>query len=886
MSLYGRITNIFRRHQVDETFDEELQTHIDEAIASGRSPEEIRRAIGSPLRHREESRSIRIAPWLDSLTSDIIFGFRQLKKNRVTSAAAILSLALAIGACTGAFRLIDATLFRPLPVANPERLYFAVFQYLDREGKLQESASFSYPLYREMRDAVRQDADLLAIGYASRNDITYGSDQDMEKAAIQNVSGSLFPAFGLKPALGRLLTPADDVTPGKHPYAVISHSYWTRRFGRNPSVIGKRLQGREHSLEIIGVLEEGFTGTEPGMIIDIFVPTMMNAEAINDSGWSWMRTWVQMKPGASVPSVRERLQATFTNHRRDRAKGLPSDMPREQLNSFLNAPLVMKSASSGASDLQGQYREALLILAVVVGLVLLIACANVANLMTAQAAARAKEMALRVSIGAGKWRLIQLVLVESALIAIAASLLGALFAWWSAPFVIAMLSRPNDPLQIVLDADWRVFGFGLTLATVVTFLFGLIPALRASGVKPSAALKGGEDPHQRRRLMNSLVAAQVAFCILVHFVAGLFMATFQKLSNQPVGFVAENLLLLNTVAKEGEQQPERWREIADGLRTVHGVEDIAVTAWPLMGGSGRNKSVRVAGRAPDNVPCYFLGVSPGFLRTMRIPLIDGRDFRPEDTIPRVDAQQQPHAGVAIVNEEFARHYFDGQSPLGRSFEMRFRNIGVPVQIVGYMRDSRYYDLREIMLPTVYLPMEPRRAQTLVVRISHDSPTLAPALRQEVSRLHPNFRVSDISTQTQLVRQWSVRERLLAALSLFFAGVALLLAAVGLYGVLHYSVLQRRREIGIRMALGARSLDVVRRISTEVFAMLVLGSAAGLAAGIASESFFKSLLFDVKATDWRMLAIPTMTLMLAAILAALPPIFRAVRIDPSEALRSE
>lgn len=517
---------------------------------------------------------------------------------------------------------------------------------------------------------------------------------------------------------------------------------------------------------------------------------------------------------------------------------------------------------------------------------LLIACANVANLMLAQAASRAREMALRISIGAGRWRLIQLVLIEGALIAVIASVLGALFAWWSAPFVIAMLPDRDNPTQLVMKADWRIFGFGFALAVMVTFLFGALPALRASGVKPITALKGGEDPRKGRRWMNSLIAVQVAFCMLVHFAAGLFVSTFRKLTEQPTGFTAENLLVLVTASKNTEQPANRWREVAQELRSNPGVKEVAMSDFALMFGFSWTSVIRIPGKEHGVIAPYVLGVSPGFLQTMRTPLIDGRDLRPEDPRPRVDENKHPQPGAVIVNEEFARQYFDGQNPVGRSFEMAQRDVWMRAQIVGYMRDARYLDLRERLRPVIYVPMEPRSWQSFIVRTSGDPLSLASSLRREVSRIQPDFRVTNATTQTVLVNKWSIRERLLAALSIFFAGVALILAAVGLYGVLHYSVLQRTREIGIRMALGAQAMSIVHRVSTEVLAMLLIGSIAGLVAGVASERFLKTLLFGVKTTDWQILAVPTLILMIAAILAALPAIIRAVRIDPAQALRSE
>ncbi|MEX2263773.1 MAG: ABC transporter permease, partial [Bryobacteraceae bacterium] len=527
MSLWSRIANGFRGDRLSREIDEEIESHIEAAIDEGRDPAEARRALGSSLRHREESRDIRLIAWLESLRADVVFGWRQLKKNKVTSAAAILSLALAIGACTSAFRLIDALLLRPLPVAGPERLYFVTSEEIRADGTPSSYKSSSYPLFRQMRAAVKDQAELLAMSYVQRVDLTYGSDQEMEKAHWQYVSGRMFGSFGLRPALGRLLTEDDDLRPAGHPYAVLSHDYWTRRFGQDPQAIGRTFRMGNDLYEIVGVVEQRFTGTEPGTVVDVFVPTMMHP-AVNRSGSHWLRTFAKLRPGVGVEQVRSRLSAPFRAFQEERARGF-TGMPRERLKSFVNQTVVLEPAPTGVSGMQEKNRLALAALGVLVALVLAIACANVANLMTARAAARAREMALRVSIGAGRGRLVQLVLVESAWIAFLAVAIGGLFAWWSAPFIVSMINPPDNPARLFLPADWRVLGFGLALALGVTFLFGLAPALRASGVKPATALKGGEDPHARRRLMHALIAVQVAFCFVVHFVGGLFVATYDRL---------------------------------------------------------------------------------------------------------------------------------------------------------------------------------------------------------------------------------------------------------------------------------------------------------------------------------------------------------------------
>jgi putative ABC transport system permease protein len=863
MSLWSRIGNPFRR-----------------------DPAEARRAFGSALRRREESRDIRLVPWLDSLRADAVFGWRQLMKRKAASAAAILSLALAIGSCTSAFRLIDALLLRPLPVANPERLYAVAFESRGVDGKTQKYDSCSYPMFRQMRTAAQGQAGLIAISYAERSDLTYGSDQEMEKAYRQFVSGWMFGAFGLRPALGRLLTENDDDKPGASPYAVLSYDYWTRRFGQNRNVIGRTFQMGDTHFEIAGVAPESFTGTETGIVTDIFLPmAMKNPRTLASPNNFWLRTMVQLKPGVAAEPLHQMLIATYRAVEQERAKNFSAiERRREQAR---QEKLLLEPAGSGRSNLQRYYRSALAALGILVALVLLIACANVANLMTAQAAARAREMALRISIGATRWRLTQLVLMESIWLAFAAAAIGGLFAWWAAPFIIGMIDSPDNPARLVLPADWRVLGFGLALALGVTFVLGLGPALRASAVRPASVLKGGEDPHARRRLMHALIAVQIAFCFVVHFAAGLFSTTFDRLSHQPTGFSAERVLNLEAVAQR-PQPPVYWEQALDRLRAVPGIEAAALTVWPLMSGESAIGYISINGAPPSEVYSDFLNVSPGWMDTMRIPILDGRDFRAGDAYPT----------VAIVNQAFAKQYFDGENPLGKWFEkVGPGDVRSRFQVVGFVRDARSRDdVRLPIGPMAYVPFQaidakgaflPNGRGTFVVRTASANPlALASILRREVPKARAEIRVNNIRTQTEIDQAHTVRERLLAMLGVFFAGIALLLAGVGLYGVLDYSVLLRRKEIGIRMAIGAQAGGIARLVAVDVLSMVAAGALAGVALGLASARYIESLFFQVKATDPAMLAIPTVTIVAAALLAALPAVIHAVRIDPVSMLRSE
>jgi predicted permease len=878
MPLWSRIVNVFRSERLTREIDEEIQSHIEEAIEQGRDPAEIRKAFGSPLRQREASRDARLLVWLDSLRADAIFGWRQLTKRKVTSAAAILSLGLAIGACTGAFRIIDALLLRPLPVNEPERLYVLAFEGIRDDGKLATSYSCPYPMFRRMRAAVRGETELLAISGVGRDDLTYSTDSEMEKAYVQYVSGWMFDSFGIRPALGRLFTENDDLIPGAIAVAVLSYDYWSHRFGQDPNVIGRTFRFGKDLYAIVGVAGRGFTGTEPGTMVDVWVPTMMNS-MVEEPNSNWFRTLVKLKRVIPSDPVRERLRAVFRAFRNEQAKRWVG-APKRAVENFINQKLLLEPAASGSSDMQHDYRHVLIALGVLVLLVLLIACANVANLMTAQAASRAREMALRVSIGAGPWRLVQLVFIEGAWLGLFSGAIGGFLARWSAPWLVSRINPPDRPARLALPADWRVLGFSLALTFGVMLLFTLAPALRAAGVKPASTLKGG-NPHTRCKMMHTLIALQSAFCFYVILAASLYVATFDRLSHQTTGFSAERLLNVGIVAQR-DQPAEFWEQVVAHVRQIRGVETAALSGFALMSGTGWNRFISIEGGRSSQEPIWLVNVSPGWLAAMRIPLIDGRDFRPEDTSPK----------VAIVNRAFAKRYFPGRNPIGKSFGNG--DGKQPQKIVGVVGDARYTDMRGPIPPTAYVPFRsldpngpPRSTADLVVRTTTANPlVLASILRRELSRANPGLRVSNTLTQQELVDAQTLRERLLAMLALFFAAVALLLAGIGLYGVLEYSVHSRRREIAIRLAIGAPSADIARRITFAVFAMVLTGAASGLALGLGSARYLNTLLFQVKSTDLSSLAIPTSAMLATALAAALPAVFHAIATDPAETLRAE
>ena len=885
MSLWSRISNAARGERLNREIEEELRSHIEEAIASGRDPKEAHHAFGSALRAREASHSIRAAQRLESLLADARFGWRQLCRNKVTSAAAVLSLALGIGSCVAAFRLIDALLWRPLPIANASKLYVLSRKMVGLHGKPVEDDHWSTPDFNLMRDAAKDQADVIAISDADRIDITYSTENETEKVHVAYVSGNMFPLFGLEPALGRLLLAADDRGPGAGPYAVLSWDYWNHRFGRDPHILGRSLHIEGQTFEIIGVGPRDFTGTENGTVTDVFVPVSMSRFA-NQDNITWHRVFLMLKPGVHAGAALEPLRQHLSSVSRafdSKCSECLRGMTQAEIERYLDQKLVFHPAGAGISDLQKEYRRLLGALGLLVVLVLLIACVNVANMMTAQAAARAQEMALRISIGAGRRRLVQLILAQSALLALLASVLGAFFAAWAAPFVLSLVNPPDNPARLALTADWRVllFGFGLTI--LVVLLLGLLPALRASAVRPVAALKGGEDPHSPRRLMRGAIALQVAFCFLVLFLSSLFVTSFERLQNRPLGFSTDRILLLETVAGKG-QLPVVWNQTAEALRAVPGVESVAISGWPLLGRIRINSDIAISGAPPSPTPAFFLNVSPGWLSTMKIPLVSGRDFRQEDTSP----------GAAIVNETFAKTFFPGQDAIGRTFA---RGANRPLnKIVGVTRDIPDHDLREPNGAVFYVPFAgiddrsaptPEGFATFAIHTDAQNPlALANELRQLVAERHNGLRVSNITTELDLVRDQTVRERLIAMLAAFFGAVALLLAGIGLYAVLNYSVQQRRREIGIRMAIGSTRAGIVRIVTLDVFAMIALGGCAGATLGFSAARYVESLFYQVKATDADMIALPTCAILLAALVATLPAVLRALRTNPTEILRAQ
>jgi predicted permease len=891
VSWLSRLANVARRSRLDRDLDEEIRFHLEaraeELVKAGLSPAEARtRArlqFGNPLLLRESSRDIKSILPLDSIVRDIGYGVRLCRRHKIVTATAILSLSLAIGACTAAFSLIDALILRPLPVDDPQTL---IYLGVRGPGDTQDGLSFNYPLFGDLRAAGRPFVSLFALSDQDPEDAAFDDGGEPEKVYAQWISGDALPVLGVSPAAGRLLAAADDEQPGQHPVAVLSHDFWMRRFGRSPDVLGRWVTIRGKALQIVGVAQQGFTGVEPGIRTDLWAPTMMwDDQAISDPHMRWFRVWGRVHRGVEREQVQTVLQTVLTRFLREQAAARPQES-RERLEQIVAARLNLRSAAKGPSALRNDFARALSMLAGVTLLVLLIASSNVASLLIARAAARQREMALRVAIGAGRGRLVQQVLVESGLLALASCVLGALLAMATAPRIVTLLSTSRTPVHLDVQVDWRLLIFLAGAGTLITCLFGLVPAMRASAVSPGDALKSGTG-RQTARLgaFRPLVAAQVAFCVVVLVVAGLCLTSFVKLLRSGIGFDQHGLALVsvapapNAPVPERAEQLARWRRVLDEIVLIPEIDSASVSGWGLFEGSGRNKSVRVPNRAPDAYRPWYLPVSPGFLETMRIPLLAGRDFDWRDGQP-----DRPSA--VIVNASFARRYFPGQSPVGRRF---FRIDGgttlVPQEIVGLAGDAKYTSLREAAPPTVY-DLSPFEDQAVVqVRTRLEARAVADVLRQQLARTYPAMRVRDVTLQSTLVENTIVRDRVLALLSAFFSAVALLLVVVGLYGVLSYGVVRRTREIGIRRALGAQPLAVVALVLSDVLAMTAAGVLVGTAVAAFAVRFITEVLFDVRALNPGIAAGP-LALLVACTLAALVPAWRAIRIEPTTALRDE
>ena len=829
--------------------------------------------------------------WLESLFQDARFGVRILAKERGVTVAAVLSLSLAIGACTAAFSLIDALMLRPLPVPEPHRLVGFTYQPLRTlPGARREEDHFSYTLLERFRQAAGGQVELFGMTvWGPLQSAVFDNAGTLERVRAQWISGNGLATLGVRPTLGRLLTAADEQLDQKRSAAVLSYGFWMRRFGGNPAVLGRWMTMNRIEFQIVGVTGKSFSGVEPGYLTDLWVPLTTDASAriLLIPAYDRFVVCGRLKAGVHPEQVREVLQATFTNFRQEQAGNMLTYMslagtgggetPEEHVVRYVHTRLNVTLAAQGhATFLRWQFERPLWILAAVAGLVLLIACSNVANLLVARAAARGREMAMRAALGAGRLRLARQVLTESGLIAGAACVIGLAFALWIAPSIAGLMGTTEAPIYLDIHPDGRVLVFLALVGLLTTFLFGLAPA--------------------RMGVLRPLLAAQVGFSFMVLFVAGLLLISFEKLTSVDLGF-SKNVLLFNVDMRGpgsggpgprggvglGAQARALQGDLLDRLRRFPGVQAAGTSLFALMGGATTpiiSPPVRFPGRAPEPIRPRFLAVSPGFFATMQIPLVGGREFTAGDITPGVPT-------AVIVNQAFARQFFPGEDALGKRFERMVdddANYGAQ-EIVGVVRDSKYNNLRETSAPTIYQPAG-GVGSTVEVRTAGNPLAVAAALRQEIERVDPSLRVTGMTLESTRIDETILQERMLALLGGFFALVAVVLAAVGLNGVLSYAVVRRTKEIGIRVALGAPVSSVIRMVTGDVAVAVAIGVAGGLAGGFALARSLASLLFEVKPSDFGSVALPLASLLLASAVAAIPPAMRAAKVDPVVALRYE
>jgi predicted permease len=901
MSWISRIANAFRPGPAAAALDDELQFHLDQRIADlvrdglPRPEAELRarRQLGNRLSLRESSYDVKSAVWLGSLLRDFTFGRRMLAKHRTASLAAIASLALAIGACTAAFTLIDALVYRPLPLPAPRQL-IALAQvmpaYFSADNQPHESDTFSYPAYELLRDTARDRADLFAMRLSgglqpALFDDAAGAGENVRAEAI---SGRGFQILGVQPALGRLIQPDDDSLTGGHPAAVLSYAFWQRRFGASPSAIGRWVTLGRRQFQIVGIAAASFTGVQPGYLTDLWLPLWAAADPreLADPDGGGIAVWGRLHADAAPSQLREPLQAALTNFLRDRVRiNPPRNLRGDRIRQFTDAPLRIRDASSGRDSLfRQQFRRPLAILALICALLLLVACSNVANLMIARASARTAEMALRLSLGASRRRLTQQLLVESVQLASVACALGLLFAALVVPSIVVQLGPTEFPAWLDVDPGARTLAFAIGLSLLTAILCGAFPALRASAVAPGEALKAGGTQHSGRiGSLRWMLAAQVGFSVAVLFLSGLLLLSFRKLMAVDLGFARDNVVLFDLAPRHPENhRPDSGANLLEHLRHLPAVQAAGLSQQRPMGGALvwiMTPIIRLPGRANEAVRPVEAPVSEGFFRAMQIRWIAGRDFLPEEIAT--------HSPSVIVNQAFADKFCAAQNPIGQTFvKLTDDPDPVPQQIVGVVADIRYNNLREPEGPAIYSPLRDAAGATLNIRTASKAAPLIPWLRKEIETAAPTLTVRGSILLSSQIDNTTISERLLALLAGFFSIIALLLAGVGLYGVVNYAAVRRTREIGIRIALGARRWEVVRLTAAGTALPIIAGVALGAAAGLSLARYLASQLFAVKPADFWSLAAPVACILIAAAAAVLPPALRAASADPLIALRYE
>jgi predicted permease len=838
------------------------------------------------------------------LASDLRFAFRGLRRNPVFSTVAILSLALGIGANTAIFTLIDQIVLRKLPVKNPDELVM-LYQQGPHNGSNMGTRMHSYPIYQDYQRRAAPLAEVVCRRLVPAS-VSIGNHTERLEAEI--VSGNFFTMLGVQAAVGRVFNSRDDDQVYKgHPVVVLAYDYWVSRFARDPAVVGKKILVNDYPMTIVGVSAAGFAGIDPVRSPQIRVPILMKPVMLpeyeewlfgSDRRARWVQVFARLKPGYTVESAQGPLQGLFTQIRQYEAT-LPAakDWSTYSRQQFLKGRLLVEHAAMGFSGVRNDFSTALMVLMCMVGLVLLIACANVANLLIARAFMRQKEIAVRLSLGASRGRLVRQLLVESLVLSVLGGLAGVVLAIALTRGLLALVPSEGSPLLIRAEPDLRILSFTLVLTFITGLLFGLIPALRASRPDPWTVLKdtigsiagaGGS-----LFLRKGLVTAQVALSFLLLFGAGLFVRSLQNLKTTETGIALDNLVtfqLSPALSGYDDARAENfYRSLLERLRSAPGVQSAGRAAVSLLSGDEWDSSTSVEGHKPadgEDMQAFMNALSPGYFETMKIPILEGRDFTLNDPLPWDDVKAA-RPKVAIVNRKFAQHFFKGASAIGKRIGWGTGpETKLDITIVGVVADSLYEGPREGVRRQVFVPHHGKGSSVFYMRTHTGSAAAYGMIRNEVRQLDATLPVYALKTLEGQLDETLLTDRLVAMLAASFGFLAMLLASIGLYGVMAFVVARRTKELGIRMALGARPGSVVWLVMQEVLILLAIGLVVGIPSAMALGQLVSTQLYGIQPHD-PVIVVATMVLLsVVSAAAGLIPARRASQIDPIFALHYE
>jgi predicted permease len=879
--LFRRLKTLLRWRRQEQDLQDEVATHLtmdtNERIEAGERPDTARQAayrdFGNVARVVEDTRAAWGWTGVEQFVQDLRYGVRWLRRSPTFAAAAVLSIALGIGANTAIFSLINAVLLRLLPVDNPQSL--VLLTRSDDSTRL--GSSFPYPFYRQLHDSPTVlDAVICRAGMSPNVE----AGGPAERVSGELVSGNYFEVLGVKPHLGRLFVPNDNRVTGGHPLVVLSHGYWQRRFGGDPLIVGRTIRVNTHPMTIIGVTPAGFHGIELGTSPDLRVPIVMQAEMHasrsrleNPREW-WLQIIGRLKHGVRREAAAQELDASFQRF----STGLPGDWPRDRR-------LILLEGSRGRPTLQNRFAKPLVVLSGLAMAVLLLVCLNVANLMLARTAARRREMSVRIALGASRRRIVAQLLVETLLIAVTGGALGLVFAKWGAQALasIAVPASAGPSLDIAMDLP--VLAFATILSVATGLACGLSPALSARRTNLVAALsmEGRQVAGGRMLGRKLLVVAQIAVSFTLLVGAGLFARTLVNLRSLDFGFETEHLLLLTLdPTLSGYEQPQLrlfYDDAMERVANLPGVRSASLAVMPLLGGNSWGSGLTLDTGVHDDSPGPERNaVGPGYFSTVGAPIVAGREFTEADV---VSGQK-----VAVVNEAFARRYLDGRA-LGRRIGPGGPQGSADFTIVGVARDGKYAQVRETTAPFWYVPYQqlPQLGQlTLHVRTTANAAAVTASVRDALAAIDKRVTLFRVRTMQQQIADQVILERLLATLAAVFAIVAMLLAALGLYGVMTYTTMARTREIGVRIALGATASAILALITRQTATLILVGLAAGFAFTLAGIGYLRSLLFGLEPTDPFVMAFATLAVITVTTIAAWLPARRATRVNPVSALQ--